>query len=117
MQSTGQPNATWTSHVTILDKDREALFRMKRQEQLHKQWLAQGAAVRLQELRIEMEEIFRTFPQLRSQKTAPRVLTASSAGRPKRTISAAGKRAMSRGMREYWAKRKAREAKDARHTG
>jgi hypothetical protein len=91
---------------------------MSRQDELQRQLALEGAAVRLQRLRSEVEELLRAYPQLRSQKVAARLPAAGGAGpRRKRTISAAGKRAMSKGMREYWARRKARESKNERHSG
>jgi hypothetical protein len=73
-------------------------------------WVSLGASVRLQELDQERAEILRAFPHLRKGRMAARLDTV--APRRRRKISAAAREAMSEGMRKYWARRKARGAKD-----
>jgi hypothetical protein len=66
-----------------------------------------GAAARLEALQIEMNSIYKQFPDLRS-KTAAK---ASAPRRRNRKISAAERRAISVRMKRYWAaRRKAKEA-------
>jgi hypothetical protein len=60
-----------------------------------------GAAARLNELDRERGTILRMFPSLRMRGSSP------PAGGPVRRPSAAARRAMSEGMRRFWAKRKA----------
>jgi len=62
-----------------------------------------GAAARLKELDRERGTILKMFPGLRSKLPVP----AAALGRPSRRPSAAARRAMSEGMRRFWAKRKA----------
>ena len=69
-----------------------------------------GAAVRLQEIQAEQSEILATFPELRNAKGHD-VPTPFALTRRRRTMSPAAKARMSDGMRKYWAKRKAAEAK------
>jgi hypothetical protein len=79
---------------------------------LHRQWARAGAAIRLGELQSEVAEIFRAFPELRKSARAVAAVsdTSGSPGR-KRKFSARGKKAISDGMRKYWARRKALAAK------
>lgn len=97
-----------------------------KREDLQKQWAFEGAAVRLARLRNEMNEILKTFPELRGQELRPRGLAPQAKvsprqsrrgtllHKPKRVFSPAGKRAISDGMRKYWAKRRA-QAKTSKH--
>jgi|HubBroStandDraft_5_1064220.scaffolds.fasta_scaffold714678_1 hypothetical protein len=66
-----------------------------------REWARLGAQARLVELQQEAGLILRTFPELKSNRTAGIGL------RAKRRISAAARRAMSEGMRRYWARRRA----------
>lgn len=76
------------------------------------QWAKLGAAARLKEIQEELASIYRAFPELRGQRGA--TAGALSGGRQKRKrFSAAGKAAISEGMRKYWARRKAKAAKAA----
>jgi ABC-type branched-subunit amino acid transport system ATPase component len=76
------------------------------------QWAKLGAAARLKEIQEELASIYQAFPELRGKRGFTAV--ASSGGRQKRKrFSAAGKAAISEGMRKYWARRKAKAAKAA----
>ena len=76
------------------------------------QWAKLGAAARLKEIQDELDSIYRAFPDLKRQRGLATV--ASPGGRQKRKrFSAAGKAAISEGMRKYWARRKAKAAKAA----
>jgi hypothetical protein len=68
-----------------------------------KRWAELGASIRLVELRREEAEILQAFPDV------GRAETTSVGSRKKRRLSAWARRAMSAGMRKYWAKRKAAE--------
>jgi hypothetical protein len=68
-------------------------------------WARLGAATRLEQLMAEMTAIYKVYPELRRGTATPSV----SSVRPKRQMSAAARKAMSDGMRKYWAKRKASE--------
>jgi hypothetical protein len=80
---------------------------------LHRQWARAGAAVRLGELQSEMAEIYRAFPELRKPGGRAAAVAGATAGSDdkKRKFSARGKKAISEGMRKYWARRKALAAK------
>jgi hypothetical protein len=79
----------------------------------HEAWTRLGAGARLQELRAEVGEILRIYPELR-QEAGPQ------GGRPGsrrgRHISAKARAAMSEGMRKYWARRKAQKGQKAQKT-
>ena len=76
------------------------------------QWAKLGATARLKEIQEEIASIYRAFPELKGQRSL--ASGASSGGRQKRKrFSAAGKAAISEGMRKYWARRKAKSAKAA----
>jgi hypothetical protein len=62
-----------------------------------------GAAARLKELERERGHILKMFPILRTRAYA----SAAAVGVPVRRPSAAARRAMSEGMRRFWARRKA----------
>lgn len=70
------------------------------------QWARLGARARLQEIDQERAAILKAFPELKRGTHA-----GIGAGGPRRKISAAARRAMSAGMRKYWARRKAQAAK------
>jgi hypothetical protein len=76
-----------------------------------------GAAVRLEQLRAEIRQIYQAFPALRFQKRAsgPGARRATDDASPKkeqrsrrkkRRLSAAQKKAISDRMKKYWANRK-----------
>lgn len=75
-----------------------------------------GAVTRLAEINAERREIFRAFPALKFRQV-PATTTGSDTPvrRRPRKISAEGRKRMSEGMRRYWAKRKAAEAKASKH--
>ena len=76
------------------------------------QWAKLGAAARLREIQEELASIYRAFPELKGQRSL--ATPTSTGGRQKRKrFSAAGKAAISEGMRKYWARRKAKAAKAA----
>lgn len=86
---------------------------MTKQSNQTMQWARIGASARIAELQAELAEIYRTFPDLK----AARLTTAGTSRVPlgraqKRQVSSAGKKAISQGMREYWARRKAMAAKE-----
>jgi hypothetical protein len=72
-------------------------------------WARLGAAARLSQIQEERTLILRVFPELRNGRAAQRLGLGGPTRR--RTISPAGRKAMSAGMRKYWARRKAEEAK------
>lgn len=89
---------------------------MARPSTQHGHWARLGATARLAEIHTEIASIYRAFPELKAGRrvtaNAPRV---EGGDKPKRRqFSAAGKKAISQGMREYWARRKALAAKTAK---
>ena len=62
-----------------------------------------GAAAKLKQLDRERSAILKMFPSLRAQASA----TVATLGAPRRRPSAQARRAMSEGMRRFWARRKA----------
>jgi hypothetical protein len=73
------------------------------------QWVSLGASVRLQQLDQERAEIIRAFPHLKKPAKAGGLALVGRKNR--RPMSAAARKAMSAGMRKYWARRKAEDAK------
>jgi hypothetical protein len=69
-------------------------------------WAKLGARIQLADLRQQVAEILRIYPDLRRADS-------SSVGGPskrrRRHISPEARAAMSEGMRKYWARRKARK--------
>ena len=74
-----------------------------------RKWALLGAETRIRELTAEMAEIYRLFPELKRRRA-----NSGAGGGAKRRTSAAGRRAVSEGMRKYWARRKAKEARAGR---
>jgi hypothetical protein len=70
-------------------------------------WAKLGAKMQLSELRQEVAEILRAYPDLRSSGNSP---TGDAGKRRRRHLSPEAHAAMSEGMRKYWARRKARKA-------
>ena len=67
-------------------------------------WARLGAITRLRQLNDEKAAILRAFPDL---KRPGALKVAAEISKTRRTISAEGRKAMSAGMRRYWARRKA----------
>jgi hypothetical protein len=89
---------------------------MAANKDLHRQWARAGAAARVGELKSELAEIYRAFPELRrgagsSPSSAAGQGSGATGTGKKRKFSARGKKAISDGMRKYWARRKALAAK------
>src|SRR5215469_7242763 len=76
---------------------------MPRPSPVHAQFARLGAMARLQQIDRERASILAAFPELK-RKGALSELTLSDT--PKRKVSAAARRAMSEGMRRFWARRK-----------
>jgi hypothetical protein len=70
-----------------------------------------GALTRLQQIDEERARILAAFPDLRRKASASPPSSPDLVVRRRRTISPKGRRAMSAGMRKYWAKRRAAEQK------
>lgn len=76
----------------------------------------EGAATRLQRLLGEMAQIYRLFPELKGHRPPRPTNSAESVSRrPRRPSTATDRRKISAGMRKYWARRKAEQAKASRH--
>ena len=69
-----------------------------------------GAQARIQQLQAEVDEILAMFPQLRAGARTRAAAPSIASPRQKRQFSAKGKKAISDGMRKYWARRKAKAA-------
>lgn len=83
---------------------------MPRTTPAHAEFARLGAIARLQQIDRERAEILASFPELKKKGA----LTALAVGAPapRRKVSAAARRAMSEGMRRFWARRKS-QAKHA----
>jgi hypothetical protein len=68
-----------------------------------REWEKIGARARLLELDEERAAILKAFPDLRHTAAAK---AAPASAKPRRRLSRAARKAMSEGMRRYWAKRK-----------
>lgn len=69
------------------------------------EWARIGAAARLQSIDQEKADILKAFPEL-GRRAGFTLGSTSSVATPRRRMSAAAKKAMSEGMRRYWARRK-----------
>ena len=78
---------------------------MAKRSNFQREWALRGAGARLAELSAESAAILRAFPELKRAGAAAKI-AGGRTSRPRRTITAAGRRAMSAGMRRYWARRK-----------
>jgi hypothetical protein len=78
----------------------------------HREWARLGALARLQQIEEERVAILAAFPDLRRKPPAAPAPSPGIVIRPRRTISPKGRRAMSAGMRKYWAKRRAAQQKN-----
>jgi hypothetical protein len=76
-----------------------------------REWARMGALTRLQQLDEERARILAAFPDLRRKASVSPRSSVDLVVRKRRTISPKGRRAMSAGMRKYWAKRRAAEQK------
>lgn len=72
-----------------------------------------GAEARLSELDRERVDILRSFPDLARTKSGKLAGSGEAPGfrRRRRTMSAAGRKAVSRRMKKYWAARRKQNAK------
>lgn len=77
-----------------------------------REWARLGALARLQQIAEERATILAAFPDLRRKTSASLSTFSDPAAGKRRTISPKGRRAMSAGMRRYWAKRRAAEQKN-----
>jgi hypothetical protein len=82
---------------------------VSRDRQQH--WARLGAKTRLGELRLEISEILRAYPDLRRESSS--AVSGPRSGR-RRHISPEARAAMSEGMRKYWARRKAQKGRKDR---
>ena len=80
-------------------------------------WAKLGATVRLKEIQEELAAIYGAFPDLKGKRHVAPSATTSDGHKKRGRFSAAGKRAISEGMRKYWARRKAKAAKTAKPAG
>ena len=82
-----------------------------------RQWARLGAITRLQQMENERRAIFAAFPELRRGIPAPAAPATEEAPRRRggsrkgRKLSTEARKRMSEGMRKYWARRKAAQAK------
>jgi hypothetical protein len=76
-----------------------------------REWARMGALARLEQIEQERASILAAFPDLRRKASASPSSSVGLVVRKRRTISPKGRRAMSAGMRKYWAKRRAAEQK------
>jgi len=72
----------------------------------HREWARIGALARLEQIEQERVAILSAFPDLRRKATSA---AAGIVVKKRRTISTKGRKAMSAGMRKYWAKRRAQQ--------
>jgi hypothetical protein len=87
---------------------------MPRTTSAHAEFARLGAIARLQQIDRERASILASFPELK-KKGALSALSNLNVGAPvapRRKVSAAARRAMSEGMRKFWARRKSQ----AKHT-
>jgi len=76
---------------------------MPRPSSVHAQFARLGAMARLQQIDRERASILAAFPDLKRKGA---LSSLGTTGIPKRKVSAAARRAMSEGMRKFWARRK-----------
>lgn len=86
---------------------------MPRTTPAHAEFARLGAIARLQQIDRERAEILASFPELKKKGALTALSTLNvGAPAPRRKVSAAARRAMSEGMRKFWARRKS-QAKHA----
>ena len=73
---------------------------MAKRDRNYGDWARIGASIRLAQIDRERAIILKAFPGIQHDRRA-------TSTRPKRQMSAAARRAMSAGMKKYWARRKA----------
>ena len=78
-----------------------------------KAYARRGAEARVAELTVELNEIYKAFPDLKrgSARSAPATTGAGGRRRKRKPMSAAQKAAVSRRMKAYWAARKAKKSR------
>ncbi len=84
------------------------------------EWALRGAAARLEEIRAEIAEIFKAFPQLRFQRAGSRSVKAARQGSERTATAPTRRRRMSKEWRAKLAaatKRRWAEAKKAGRKG
>jgi hypothetical protein len=84
---------------------------MPQTRELQQEWARIGAQARLQQIDRETAEIYAAFPELRGARRRGPASTSAQPARKLRTMSAAARRRITKGMRVYWAKRRAAEKK------
>lgn len=77
---------------------------MPRTSPVHAEFARLGAIARLQQIEKERAAILASFPELR--KRGAMIAFGAVVPQPRRKVSAAARRAMSEGMRRFWARRK-----------
>ncbi len=85
----------------------ESMLTIKRIVRVDRELALMGAEARVRQLQAQIQAIQRQFPELLRGRSLP-TKSQLGAGRKKRVFSVKGKRAISAGMRKYWAKRRAR---------
>lgn len=86
---------------------------MARKRSQEEQWARLGAQTRVIQLKQELAAIYRVYPDMKRTSA-----TISGTWRAKRHISPAARKAMSEGMRRFWARRKAaQKAKAGKSSG
>ena len=78
---------------------------MPRTTPAHAEFARLGAIARLQQIDRERASILASFPELK-KKGALTAVNIGVPAAPRRKVSAAARRAMSEGMRKFWARRK-----------
>jgi hypothetical protein len=81
-----------------------------------KEYARRGAEVRAAELRAELEQIYRAFPDIRrgrpnGRATDSAAVASPGRGRQRKGMSAAQRKAVSLRMKKYWAERRKVQAR------
>ena len=86
------------------------------EQNLQRQLAREGAATRVQRILTELAQIYQMFPELKGQEIPRGLAPVKPVGRrQRRPPTATDRRKISTGMRKYWARRKAKQAKASRH--
>jgi hypothetical protein len=80
---------------------------LAKREDTYGTWARIGASLRLAQIDQERAAILKAFPGLHRERATGATI------RPRRQMSAAARRAMSAGMKKYWARRKASGSKSS----